>query len=38
MCEKKEAPVFEQKAEGIQFEEAVCSPEFAEGCKEPSEK
>lgn len=34
MCERKIITASEPKLE-IQFEEAVCSPEFAEGCKEP---
>lgn len=37
MCEKK-AAIETDLVKDIVFEESVCSPEFAEGCKEPSEK
>lgn len=39
MCEKIETKANEQKIErDILFEEAVCSHEFSEGCKEPTEE
>ncbi len=39
MCEKKEMKANELNLEQeILFEEAVCSHEFSEGCKEPSER
>ena len=38
MCEKKPAAAPEPKVnEEIVFEEAVCSHEFSEGCKEPED-
>ncbi|HWS28925.1 MAG TPA: hypothetical protein VN512_02300 [Clostridia bacterium] len=41
MCEKKETEATEREIgleQDILFEEAVCSHEFSEGCKEPSER
>ena len=38
MCENKQMKANELNVEQeIMFEESVCSPEFSEGCKEPSE-
>jgi len=39
MCEKIETKAIEQNTDkDFLFEEAVCSHEFSEGCKEPSER